>query len=164
MMYLRSHDQPLAMNSMRDRWPFTGRRSPRIAKGRNCHSLDEILHLVEFTLTYAHKAESFFFLYLNNREKNERIYITFSSEQILTRVHRKNRRTSRHLVLYCNFMAVHDWSSSSFLSGSFTFDVFLDFKSKDTRDNFTGFLFRALKRERINVFMDDEDLCSGEKI
>ncbi|XP_042519168.1 disease resistance protein L6-like [Macadamia integrifolia] len=57
-------------------------------------------------------------------------------------------------------------SSSSSSSGSFTnyYDVFLNFRGKDTRNNFTGFLHRALKRERINVFMDNEELCGGEEI
>ncbi|KAJ4981762.1 hypothetical protein NE237_032599 [Protea cynaroides] len=61
-------------------------------------------------------------------------------------------------------MATHDGSSSSSTSGSFTYHVFLNFRGIDTRNNFTGFLHRALKRERINVFMDNEDLCAGEEI
>ncbi|XP_042478035.1 disease resistance protein L6-like [Macadamia integrifolia] len=62
-------------------------------------------------------------------------------------------------------MAAQGASSSSF-SGSFTncYDVFLNFRGEDTRNNFTGFLHRALKREGINVFIDDDELCSGEEI
>ncbi|KAJ4975249.1 hypothetical protein NE237_000355 [Protea cynaroides] len=49
-------------------------------------------------------------------------------------------------------------------SGSFNFDVFLSFRGEDTRKNFTGFLYKALKNRAINVFIDNEDLCTGEAI
>ncbi|KAJ4981320.1 hypothetical protein NE237_032157 [Protea cynaroides] len=61
-------------------------------------------------------------------------------------------------------MAAHDRASTSYSSGSFLYDVFLSFRGEETRNNFTGFLHRALKRERITVFMDNEDLCAGEEI
>ncbi|KAJ4981675.1 hypothetical protein NE237_032512 [Protea cynaroides] len=61
-------------------------------------------------------------------------------------------------------MAAHDGAFSSSFSGSSMYDVFLSFRGEETRNNFTGFLYRALRRERINVFMDNEDLCVGEEI
>ncbi|XP_042499827.1 disease resistance protein L6-like [Macadamia integrifolia] len=59
-------------------------------------------------------------------------------------------------------MAAYDGASSS--SGLFAYDVFLNFRGEETRNNFTGFLHKALKREGINVFMDNEELGGGEEI
>ncbi|KAJ4980860.1 hypothetical protein NE237_031697 [Protea cynaroides] len=62
-------------------------------------------------------------------------------------------------------MAAHNGAfSSDYSSGSSTYDVFLSFRGEDTRKNITGFLYRALRREKINVYMDEEDLCAGEQI
>ncbi|KOM50311.1 hypothetical protein LR48_Vigan08g113800 [Vigna angularis] len=44
------------------------------------------------------------------------------------------------------------------------YDVFVSFRGKDTRNNFTGFLFEALRRKGIDAFKDDEDLKKGESI
>ncbi|XP_059450982.1 disease resistance protein RPV1-like [Corylus avellana] len=55
-------------------------------------------------------------------------------------------------------------SSSSFsFIDSWTYDVFLSFRGKDTRNNFTAHLYAALRRNGINTFMDDQ-LRSGEEI
>ncbi|XP_042499828.1 disease resistance protein RUN1-like [Macadamia integrifolia] len=64
-------------------------------------------------------------------------------------------------------MAAHDGassSSSSSSSGSSAYDVFLNFRGEETRNNFTGFLHRALAREGIVVFIDSEGLWGGEEI
>ncbi|XP_043705203.1 disease resistance protein RUN1-like [Telopea speciosissima] len=66
-------------------------------------------------------------------------------------------------------MAVHDGASSSstssFSPGSSTnYDVFLSFRGEETRNNFTGFLYRALEREGIVVFIDSEGLWGGDEI
>ncbi|RZC09249.1 TMV resistance protein N [Glycine soja] len=45
-----------------------------------------------------------------------------------------------------------------------TYDVFVSFRSEDTRNNFTGFLFQALSRKGIDAFKDDKDLKKGESI
>ncbi|XP_022634387.1 TMV resistance protein N-like [Vigna radiata var. radiata] len=45
-----------------------------------------------------------------------------------------------------------------------TYDVFVSFRGEDTRNNFTGFLFEALRRKGIDAFKDDEDLKKGESI
>ncbi|XP_043687869.1 toll/interleukin-1 receptor-like protein [Telopea speciosissima] len=55
-------------------------------------------------------------------------------------------------------------SSSASLSGSSNFEVFLNFRGEDTRNNFTGFLHKALKNRGINVFFDSEKLWTGEAI
>ncbi|XP_022634012.1 TMV resistance protein N isoform X2 [Vigna radiata var. radiata] len=44
------------------------------------------------------------------------------------------------------------------------YDVFVSFRGEDTCNNFTGFLFQALRRKAIDVFKDDEDLKKGESI
>ncbi|XP_034675407.1 disease resistance protein RPV1-like [Vitis riparia] len=44
------------------------------------------------------------------------------------------------------------------------YDVFLSFRGKDTRKNFTSHLFRALDRANIKTFIDDEELRKGEEI
>ncbi|XP_043714751.1 disease resistance protein RUN1-like [Telopea speciosissima] len=64
-------------------------------------------------------------------------------------------------------MTAHDGASSSSCStsgSSSTYDVFLNFRGEETRNNFTGFLHSALEREGINVFIDSEDLWGGEEI
>ncbi|XP_042483890.1 disease resistance protein RPV1-like isoform X2 [Macadamia integrifolia] len=65
-------------------------------------------------------------------------------------------------------MAALDWgcssSSSAFTTGSSSYDVFLNFRGKDTRNNFTGFLYKALKDGGINVFIDSQNLWTGEAV
>ncbi|XP_059455254.1 disease resistance protein RPV1-like [Corylus avellana] len=58
-------------------------------------------------------------------------------------------------------MAFQGASSSS--TGG-TNEVFLSFRGKDTRTNFTAHLCEALRQKGINTFKDDERLKSGEKI
>jgi len=57
---------------------------------------------------------------------------------------------------------IHHTSSSSHSIN--TYDVFVSFRGEDTRNNFTGFLFEALRRKGIDAFKDDEDLRKGESI
>ncbi|XP_042502623.1 disease resistance protein RUN1-like [Macadamia integrifolia] len=49
-------------------------------------------------------------------------------------------------------------------TGSTSYDVFLSFRGKDTRNNFIGFLNLVLKDRGINVLIDSEKLWSGEDI
>ncbi|XP_062025777.1 TMV resistance protein N-like [Rosa rugosa] len=49
-------------------------------------------------------------------------------------------------------------------SGKFTYDVFLSFRGKDTRTNFTDHLYTALIQKGINTFRDDEELKRGKSI
>lgn len=46
---------------------------------------------------------------------------------------------------------------------SANYDVYLSFRGKDTRDNFTSHLYAALCRRKIKVFIDDE-LNGGDEI
>ncbi|GMY07828.1 TMV resistance protein N-like [Fagus crenata] len=55
-------------------------------------------------------------------------------------------------------------SPSSFDTPRWTYDVFLSFRGKDTRNNFTDHLFDALKRKGIFTFRDDEKLERGKSI
>ncbi|KAK8472221.1 hypothetical protein PHAVU_002G145600 [Phaseolus vulgaris] len=55
-----------------------------------------------------------------------------------------------------------DASSSSL--ATHIYDVFVSFRGEDTRNNFTGFLFQALRTKAIHVFKEDEDLKKGESI
>jgi hypothetical protein len=50
------------------------------------------------------------------------------------------------------------------LSFESSWDVFLSFRDKDTRKNFTDHLYSALVRLGIRTFRDDEELRSGENI
>ena len=52
-------------------------------------------------------------------------------------------------------------AASSF---SWKYDVFLSFRGEDTRNNFTGHLYKALKQKGIDTFMDNEKLRGGEEI
>ncbi|XP_043718493.1 disease resistance protein RUN1-like [Telopea speciosissima] len=56
------------------------------------------------------------------------------------------------------------YSSASSSASYNNYDVFLNFRGEDTRNNFTSFLHKAPKREGINVFMDSENLWSGAAI
>jgi hypothetical protein len=53
---------------------------------------------------------------------------------------------------------------SSFTRGWWTYDVFLSFRGKDTRNNFTAHLRDALDRKGINTYIDSDDLTKGENI
>ncbi|XP_059455274.1 disease resistance protein RPV1-like [Corylus avellana] len=66
-------------------------------------------------------------------------------------------------TLATSSMAFDGPSSSSSSSSISRWDVFLSFRGKDTRNNFTAHLCAALRREGILTFMDDK-LRTGEKI
>jgi len=56
-----------------------------------------------------------------------------------------------------------DMASSSATAQQWKYDVFLSFRGKDTRDNFTSHLYDALCRKQIKTFIDN-DLERGEEI
>ena len=55
-------------------------------------------------------------------------------------------------------------SSTSSLTPQWKYDVFLTFRGKDTRNNFTDHLYTALQRKGIFTFRDEEELERGESI
>ena len=57
-------------------------------------------------------------------------------------------------------------SSSSMAASSFDwkYDVFLSFRGEDTRNNFSGHLYKALDQKGIDTFIDDKKLRRGEEI
>ncbi|XP_075648047.1 TMV resistance protein N-like [Castanea sativa] len=55
-------------------------------------------------------------------------------------------------------------SSSSSFTPRWKYDVFLSFRGKDTRNNFTDHLYLALKQKGIFTFRDDEKLERGKSI
>ncbi|XP_050254549.1 TMV resistance protein N-like isoform X1 [Quercus robur] len=55
-------------------------------------------------------------------------------------------------------------SSSSSFTPRWKYDVFLSFRGKDTRNNFTDHLYFALKQKGIFTFRDDEELERGNSI
>ena len=65
-----------------------------------------------------------------------------------------------------------DFSASSMAAKTITaaasfdwkYDVFLSFRGEDTRNSFTGHLYKALDRKGIDTFMDNEKLRAGEEI
>ncbi|CAL5407419.1 unnamed protein product [Camellia sinensis] len=64
-------------------------------------------------------------------------------------------------------MVVERTNSSSVPSSSrpqYTYDVFLSFRGKDTRDNFVSHLYTALAQKGIHTFKDDEKLERGKVI
>jgi len=54
-------------------------------------------------------------------------------------------------------------ASSSAVAHKWKYDVFLSFRGKDTRNNFTSHLYDALCRKKIKTFIDD-GLERGEEI
>ncbi|XP_039689130.1 disease resistance protein RUN1 isoform X3 [Medicago truncatula] len=61
-------------------------------------------------------------------------------------------------------MARQSPSSSSSFSYRFTYQVFLSFRGSDTRNGFTGHLYKALTDKGIHTFIDDRELQSGDEI
>ncbi|KAM5573250.1 disease resistance protein RUN1-like [Rosa sericea] len=55
-------------------------------------------------------------------------------------------------------------SSDSSSSNHWIYEVFLSFRGEDTRNNFTGHLYLALKEAGINAFIDNNELKRGEII
>jgi len=55
-------------------------------------------------------------------------------------------------------------SSSSSSPPLYMYDVFLSFRGKDTRNNFTSHLYSNLKQRGIDVYMDDRELERGKTI
>ncbi|XP_022636913.1 TMV resistance protein N-like [Vigna radiata var. radiata] len=49
-------------------------------------------------------------------------------------------------------------------SSSHAYDVFVSFRGEDTRNNFTSFLFGALRRQGIVAFKDEECIRKGDFI
>ncbi|EXB22350.1 Putative disease resistance protein [Morus notabilis] len=62
------------------------------------------------------------------------------------------------MLVYKVATAVASWSSSST-----KYDVFLNFRGDDTRDNFISHLYKELDQKGIKTFMDDK-LKRGDKI
>ncbi|XP_028066981.1 TMV resistance protein N-like [Camellia sinensis] len=59
----------------------------------------------------------------------------------------------------------HDSASSSSLAPPrWSYDVFLSFRGKDTRKNFTDHLYAALVQAGIHTFRDDDELPRGQVI
>ncbi|XP_024627643.1 disease resistance protein RUN1 isoform X2 [Medicago truncatula] len=55
-------------------------------------------------------------------------------------------------------------SSSSIPRNEWLYDVFINFRGKDTRNNFVSHLYAALTNVRINTFLDDEELGKGNEL
>ena len=49
-------------------------------------------------------------------------------------------------------------------SSSYRYRVFLSFRGEDTRLNFTGHLYEALRAAGVNTFIDDDELRRGKAI
>ncbi|KAL4578850.1 hypothetical protein LXL04_014981 [Taraxacum kok-saghyz] len=56
------------------------------------------------------------------------------------------------------------YSSSSVPISRWTYDVFLSFRGKDTRNNFVDHLYTALVQRGIHVFKDEKALHKGKPI
>ncbi|XP_040966481.1 toll/interleukin-1 receptor-like protein [Gossypium hirsutum] len=55
-------------------------------------------------------------------------------------------------------------SAAADMIKSRTYDVFLSFRGKDTRDGFVSHLYKDLCRKNIETFIDDEELRKGDEI
>lgn len=56
----------------------------------------------------------------------------------------------------------HYHSSPS--SSTYEYDVFLNFRGMDTRKNFTGHLYSALKNKGLRIFKDSKEILVGQEI
>ncbi|KAM2193613.1 hypothetical protein ACFX1R_027877 [Malus domestica] len=62
-------------------------------------------------------------------------------------------------------MTAHEaFSSCSFKSKLWNYDVFLSFSDEDTRKGFTGYLHDAIEDRGYMAYMDQDDLKIGEEI
>ncbi|MED6181139.1 hypothetical protein PIB30_016664 [Stylosanthes scabra] len=69
------------------------------------------------------------------------------------------------MALHFSFSSsTRPFSSSSSISYSWKYDVFISFRGEDTRYGFTGYLYDALCKKGIHTFIDDEELQKGEEI
>jgi len=68
------------------------------------------------------------------------------------------------LLLAMPSKAIIQCSSSSSSQVTRIYDVFVSFRGEDTRNNFTDFLFQAIRRKGFDAFKDDADLRKGESI
>ena len=57
----------------------------------------------------------------------------------------------------------NEGASSSSSTHRWDYDVFLSFRGEDTRNNFTGHLYKALRDQGFDTFIDN-DLQKGEEI
>ncbi|KAL5563681.1 hypothetical protein UlMin_033428 [Ulmus minor] len=55
-------------------------------------------------------------------------------------------------------------SSSSSSVPTWKYDVFISFRGQDTRNTFTSYLRDALRREKIETYIDEENLARGAEI
>ncbi|XP_042492299.1 toll/interleukin-1 receptor-like protein [Macadamia integrifolia] len=53
---------------------------------------------------------------------------------------------------------------ASQMVGSANYDVFINFRGEDTRNNFVGHLYGALTKLGIHAFIDSKDLQKGDDI
>ncbi|KAL8128293.1 hypothetical protein AgCh_015032 [Apium graveolens] len=63
-----------------------------------------------------------------------------------------------------NLQSADPYCSSTSSSSPLTWDVFLSFHGKDTRNNFTSHLYSALNQAGIRTFKDDHALEKGQEI
>ncbi|PWA84286.1 toll/interleukin-1 receptor (TIR) domain-containing protein [Artemisia annua] len=71
------------------------------------------------------------------------------------------------LFIYCFYSMASSSNSSapnSSVENSFKYDVFLSFRGVDTRKNFVGHLYEALKLKGIETYKDDETIEQGKRI
>lgn len=55
-------------------------------------------------------------------------------------------------------------SASSSSSCSKKYDVFVSFRGEDTRHNFTSHLCAALRRRKVDIYIDEDELERGKEI
>ncbi|KAL8128285.1 hypothetical protein AgCh_015024 [Apium graveolens] len=75
---------------------------------------------------------------------------------------KKHRPSSKDTT--SNLQSADPYCSSTSSSSPLTWDVFLSFHGKDTRNNFTSHLYSALNQAGIRTFKDDHALEKGQEI
>ena len=63
-----------------------------------------------------------------------------------------------------SLLSAHDPAMAAASSCQWSYDVFLNFRGKDTRNGFTAHLYEALCNYGIETFMDANEVAKGEKI
>nr|ABF81441.1 TIR-NBS-LRR-TIR type disease resistance protein [Populus trichocarpa]ABF81445.1 TIR-NBS-LRR-TIR type disease resistance protein [Populus trichocarpa] len=87
-----------------------------------------------------------------------------SSLQCKKGIRKKSMKLIGIFMASTSVQGITSSSSSSSSPPQYMYDVFLSFRGKDTRNNFTSHLYSNLAQRGIDVYMDDRELERGKTI
>ncbi|KAI3516488.1 hypothetical protein L1887_15405 [Cichorium endivia] len=105
----------------------------------------------------------------SDKQHHRRLAKTAANQSIAGDKQKIISSRSSHIILSQQINTSMASSSSSLSAPAYTsrlckYHVFLSFRGKDTRNNFAGHLYSALKNKGIHTYMDDKTLPRGDEI